>query len=69
MSGTIELLVEGAGCQGCVTAIEGALRATDGVVEAHFDLESKTAAVVTDRSVADLIAAIDTAGYDAVLKV
>ena len=68
MSKTVSLLVDGAGCQSCVNAIEGALRGADGIEEANFDLASKTATVKTDRSSDDLIAIIDEAGYDASLK-
>jgi len=68
MSTTIELLVEGAGCQNCVDAIEGALNGSEGVESAKFDLESKTATIVGNRSVADLVSIIDEAGYDAAEK-
>lgn len=69
MSKTVSLLVDGAGCQSCVNAIEGALRGSEGIEEASFDLASKTATVKTDRSIDDLIAIIDEAGYDAQPKV
>jgi len=68
MSTTIELIVEGAGCQGCVDAIEGALNGAEGIESATFDLESNIATVVGDRSVADLVSIIDEAGYDAAEK-
>lgn len=68
MSTTIELIVEGAGCQNCVDAIEGALNKAEGIESAKFDLESNTATVVGGRSVADLISIIDEAGYDAAAK-
>jgi len=65
---TTLLLVDGAGCQSCVNAIEGALRAAEGIEEASFDLASKTATVTSSRTASDLIAIIDEAGYDATIK-
>lgn len=68
MNTKLELIVDGAGCQSCVDAIEGALKASDGIETASFDLDSKTAVVMGNRPVEDLISIIDEAGYDATLK-
>lgn len=67
---TIELPILGMSCAACQHHVEQALRAAPGVAEARVDLMAHRATVVYDAgSTAPdvLIAAVRTAGYDAVL--
>lgn len=57
-------------CGHCVTAVEKALRAQDGVRSAAVDLQGGVAEVVFDESAVapdQLIAAIEEEGYSATL--
>lgn len=66
MAETIVLEVEGMGCEGCVAAVEKALRAVPGVRTVTVDLEAGRATVEqegADR--AALVRAVEKAGYDA----
>ena len=65
MSNTIHLSIPGMKCNGCVSAVEKALNSEVGVNQVSVDLESKRAEVESDASVAVLVAAIKTAGFDA----
>lgn len=63
---TVEILVEGMGCEGCVAAVEKALRAVPGVRSVRVDLKAGRATV--DQEGADpgaLLRAVQKAGYDA----
>ncbi|HSI49449.1 MAG TPA: cation-translocating P-type ATPase [Ideonella sp.] len=63
------LRLGGLTCSACVLPIEGALRAVDGVLQAHVSAVSACATVRWDRARTDepaLIRAIERAGYQAV---
>jgi len=65
-----EFALEGMSCEGCVAAIGGALKATAGVVSQRVELAETRAYVTFDPTrtgPADLIAAIEGAGYRAAL--
>ncbi|MGE0799872.1 MAG: heavy metal translocating P-type ATPase [Lautropia sp.] len=64
-AGTIELAVEGMTCASCVGRVEKALEAVPGVVEATVNLATERATVRGVVAVADLVAAVDKAGYEA----
>ena len=65
MNQTIRLAIPGIKCNGCVTAIEKALGNETGVIKFDVDLETKTATVESEVSLAVLIDAIKTAGFEA----
>ena len=58
------MIVDGMTCPHCSARVEKALNAIDGV-EAHVDLESKTAAITLTKDVADdvLTKAVTDADY------
>ena len=60
------LRIGGMGCEGCVAAVEGALRGVPGVKSATVDLASGLGEVQVQEGViaADLVAAISKAGYE-----
>ncbi len=64
---TVKLRVEGMGCDGCVAAVDEALRKLPGVARVRVELAAGTAEVELARpaDLAPLLAAIDRAGYDA----
>jgi copper chaperone len=63
----IELKVEGATCGGCVSSIEKAVGQVSGVVSVSFDLSNKLAKVEGSINEAEVIDAIELAGFDVVL--
>ncbi|WP_043739502.1 heavy metal translocating P-type ATPase [Thioalkalivibrio nitratireducens] len=66
----IRLVVGGMSCASCVGRVEDALRALPGVLEADVNLAAETARVRYLPALvapADLLAAVDAAGYDASL--
>ena len=65
MSNKIKLSIPGMKCAGCVSAIEKALGNEAGVIKSEVDLESKSAMVESDTSLAALISAIKAAGFEA----
>jgi len=65
MSNTIRLSIPGMKCGGCVSAIEKALDDEAGVISSEVDLETKTATVESNVSLAALSDAIKAAGFDA----
>lgn len=66
MPQTVELVVEGMGCEGCVQAVRGALGAVPGVVRVEVDLAAGRARIEHEgASLAALLAAVEKAGYDA----
>lgn len=66
MTERIELVIEGMGCEGCVAAVEKALRAVPGVRTVAVDLEAGRAAVEHDGTdPTALVRAVEKAGYDA----
>ena len=60
-----ELIIEGAGCASCVGKIEGALKQVSGVTEAEMNFAQRTVSVVGTADAADLIKAVEKAGYNA----
>ncbi|EXB27117.1 copper-translocating P-type ATPase [Acinetobacter baumannii 1437282] len=62
---TVELSIEGMTCASCVSRVEKALNAVNGVTTANVNLATERATVTGTASIESLIAAIDKAGYDA----
>ena len=60
-----ELIIEGAGCASCVGKIEAALKQVPGVTEAEMNFVQRTVSVVGSADSADLIKAVEKAGYNA----
>lgn len=60
---TLELLIKGAGCGGCVRKIETALLITPGVEQAGMKLDTGIATVVGKVDVKDLLEVIENAGF------
>ncbi|WP_081060621.1 heavy metal translocating P-type ATPase [Burkholderia territorii] len=67
---TIELAIEGMHCGGCTGRVQRALAAVPGVVEAAVDLDAHAATVTAQDTVepAQLVAAVDAAGYRAAVR-
>jgi copper chaperone CopZ len=66
MAEKFELVVEGMGCEGCVAAVEKALRAVPGVRSVRVDLAAGRATVEQEGAdPAALLRAVEKAGYDA----
>lgn len=62
----LELEIEGMGCEGCVAAVDKALRAVPGVRTVAVDLKAGRATVEHEgASPAALVQAVEKAGYDA----
>ncbi|MFC7081559.1 heavy-metal-associated domain-containing protein [Halorussus caseinilyticus] len=59
------ITVEGMSCGGCEENVENALRDVPGVTDAEADNESDSVTVEGDASDADLVAAVEDAGYTA----
>ena len=57
--------VTGMGCTGCAQAVEDALTSISGVTAVDVDLEDDRVTVDGDADPADLVAAIETSGYEA----
>ena len=64
---TVSLAVDGMMCAHCVAHVKSALEGVRGVRSADVDLASASASVTTDGSVsvAALLAAVKSAGYEA----
>ncbi|MFK0166487.1 heavy metal translocating P-type ATPase [Rhizobium sp. NPDC090279] len=62
---TIELSVEGMTCASCVGRVERALKAVPSVTEAAVNLATERATIKGSADAANLIAAIEDAGYEA----
>jgi P-type Cu+ transporter len=63
--GHIRLSISGMSCAGCVTTVEGALRAVPGVVTASVNLADRSAEVTGTVAPTVLLDAIKSAGYEA----
>lgn len=61
----IHLIIEGAGCASCVGKIEGALKATLGVVSAEMNFADRTVIVSGTAKTEELIKAVESVGYNA----
>jgi copper chaperone len=62
---TTTLSVTGMSCGHCERSVVEALEAVDGVDDASADNEAETATVEGDAPTADLVDAVEGAGYDA----
>ncbi len=64
---TKTLAITGMSCGHCVSHVKSALEGLEGVIEANVSLEENRAdvAVSTEVSDADLVAAVEAAGYQA----
>ncbi|MCG9733670.1 heavy metal translocating P-type ATPase [Pseudoalteromonas shioyasakiensis] len=60
-----QLIIEGAGCASCVGKIEGALKATLGVVSAEMNFADRTVIVSGTAKTEELIKAVESVGYNA----
>ncbi len=62
-----KLKISGMSCGHCVSHVKSALEGIEGVSEANVSLENHEAEVTLSSEVidADLIAAVETAGYEA----
>ncbi|EKE69583.1 heavy metal translocating P-type ATPase [Gallaecimonas xiamenensis] len=65
MSQAVHLALLGVSCAGCVRSIQGALDAVPGVEKADVNLADRSAHIEGSADAAQLIAAIQAAGYDA----
>ncbi|HBT67511.1 heavy metal translocating P-type ATPase [Agrobacterium tumefaciens] len=64
-TGLVELSIQGMTCASCVGRVERALKAVSGVTEAAVNLATERATVRGGANMAELIAAIADAGYEA----
>ncbi len=60
-----QLLINGMSCASCVTRVQDALQAVPGVAQARVNLAERTALVMGSASAADLVQAVEKAGYGA----
>ena len=60
-----QLIIEGAGCASCVGKIEGALKATLGVVSEEMNFADRTVTVYGTAKTKELIKAVESVGYNA----
>ncbi|HCC0170855.1 TPA: copper-exporting P-type ATPase CopA [Cronobacter sakazakii] len=60
-----QLLINGMSCASCVSRVQNALQGVAGVTQARVNLAERTALVMGHASAADLIAAVEKAGYGA----
>lgn len=67
MSQKTEMKISGMKCGGCVSAVEDALKAIEGVVSVNVSLEENQATVLGDVEPEMLVAAVDAAGFKAEL--
>jgi copper chaperone CopZ len=64
---TITLNVTGMSCDGCANSVRSALTQVEGVQVAEVSLDQKTAVLEVEDTVeaADLVGAVESAGYQA----
>lgn len=60
-----QLLLSGMSCASCVTRVQHALQSVPGVTQARVNLAERTALVMGSASAADLVQAVEKAGYGA----
>jgi len=60
-----QLLINGMSCASCVSRVQSALQTVPGVVQARVNLAERTALVMGNASAADLVQAVEKAGYGA----
>ena len=58
-----QLLLSGMSCASCVTRVQHALQSVPGVTQARVNLAERTALVMGSASAADLVQAVEKAGY------
>ncbi len=63
--GSVELSIEGMSCASCVGSVERALKTVPGVSEAAVNLATERATIKGSADAASLIAAVESAGYEA----
>ncbi|MBB1200353.1 copper-exporting P-type ATPase CopA [Enterobacteriaceae bacterium 89] len=60
-----QLLINGMSCASCVSRVQNALAAVPGVTQARVNLAERTALVMGHAAAADLVQAVEKAGYGA----
>lgn len=60
-----QLLINGMSCASCVSRVQNALQAVPGVRQARVNLAERTALVMGSASAAELVGAVENAGYGA----
>ncbi|HBC7434721.1 copper-exporting P-type ATPase CopA [Enterobacter bugandensis] len=60
-----QLLINGMSCASCVSRVQNALQAVPGVAQVRVNLAERTALVMGSASAADLVQAVEKAGYGA----
>lgn len=65
---TTELSIDGMSCASCVGRVEAALRKVEGVTEVNVNLATEQATILGTADAAMLVAAVESAGYDAHLR-
>ncbi|MDR9890820.1 copper-exporting P-type ATPase CopA [Pseudenterobacter timonensis] len=60
-----QLLINGMSCASCVSRVQNALQSVPGVSQARVNLAERTALVMGSASAADLVQAVEKAGYGA----
>ncbi|EMD6906319.1 copper-exporting P-type ATPase CopA [Citrobacter freundii] len=60
-----QLLLNGMSCASCVARVQNALQSVPGVTQARVNLAERTALVMGSASAADLVQAVEKAGYGA----
>ncbi len=60
-----QLLINGMSCASCISRVQKALQAVPGVAQARVNLAERTALVMGSASAADLVHAVEKAGYGA----
>ena len=58
-----QLLLSGMSCASCVSRVQNALQSVPGVTQARVNLAERTALVMGSASAADLVQAVEKAGY------
>lgn len=67
LSRDLKLAVSGMACEGCVSSVRNLLERVPGVTGAKVVLEPGSAVVSGSAAVADLVKAVEAAGYEAKL--
>ncbi|WP_437887081.1 copper-exporting P-type ATPase CopA [Phytobacter sp. V91] len=60
-----QLLINGMSCASCVSRVQKALQAVPGVTQARVNLAERSALIMGSASAADLVLAVENAGYGA----
>ncbi|WP_312950014.1 copper-exporting P-type ATPase CopA [Superficieibacter sp.] len=62
---SLQLLLSGMSCASCVSRVQNALQGVPGVTQARVNLAERTALVMGSASAAELVQAVENAGYGA----